>query len=295
MIGLRVPQKLLDAPGVAALIEVLQMRGEPSFPFLESNKTLRHYRKLLIALDYLEYRYPTFDDDTVDEEATVDIVGPDDRVVDPVMWKTPDREGWLTKQGHRVRSWKQRWFVLQNDMLFYFETPPQPDVRPLGSVSLRGAEVSLENGSSGSGDRGLASGSGGSGSLGGGGGNFANNGPGTVSGTIRSYLPQFLTSRNATLRVVEHWKGGSRIFLLQAPAEDELVEWERAIRRASERAPVPLNAKKNVIGTDVDLHALINTNNPLEKYHNFKGSSFFLLLLFCNLKNLHYFLKTSYW
>lgn len=32
---------------------------QPSFPFLESSKTVRHYRALLIALEYLDYRYPS--------------------------------------------------------------------------------------------------------------------------------------------------------------------------------------------------------------------------------------------
>ena len=33
----------------------------------------------------------------------------------------PDREGWLWKQGGRVKSWKRRWFILNDNCLYYFE------------------------------------------------------------------------------------------------------------------------------------------------------------------------------
>jgi cytohesin len=32
------------------------------------------------------------------------------------------KEGWLWKQGGRVRNWKRRWFVITDGCLFYFET-----------------------------------------------------------------------------------------------------------------------------------------------------------------------------
>ncbi len=33
------------------------------------------------------------------------------------------KEGWLTKQGNSVKSWKKRWFVLKEDCLYYYRYP----------------------------------------------------------------------------------------------------------------------------------------------------------------------------
>ena len=33
----------------------------------------------------------------------------------------PDREGWLWKQGGRYKTWKRRWFILNDKCLYYFE------------------------------------------------------------------------------------------------------------------------------------------------------------------------------
>jgi hypothetical protein len=32
-----------------------------------------------------------------------------------------DREGWLWKQGGRYKTWKRRWFILNDNCLYYFE------------------------------------------------------------------------------------------------------------------------------------------------------------------------------
>lgn len=60
------------------------------------------------------------------------------------MWRDPDKEGQLVKQGpsppsaylpthpaplgHVMKNWKARWFVIKNDNLFYFK---KKGVRPL--------------------------------------------------------------------------------------------------------------------------------------------------------------------
>jgi hypothetical protein len=144
MIGLRIPQKLLDTPEISAVVDALHLRSEPSFPFLESSRTVRHYRKLLILLEYLDYRYPSSEEVEVEEASVaLQVVSPEERLVDAIMWKTPDKEGFLNKQGHRVRSWKNRYFMLQADMLFYFVSRPEnSSVMPLGSICLRGAVIS---------------------------------------------------------------------------------------------------------------------------------------------------------
>eukprot|EP00163_Fabomonas_tropica_P032513 TRINITY_DN8210_c0_g1_i2.p1 TRINITY_DN8210_c0_g1~~TRINITY_DN8210_c0_g1_i2.p1 ORF type:complete len:169 (-),score=21.22 TRINITY_DN8210_c0_g1_i2:419-925(-) len=36
---------------------------------------------------------------------------------------TVQRRGWLSKRGHFVKSWKNRWFVLRGKLLYYFEKP----------------------------------------------------------------------------------------------------------------------------------------------------------------------------
>jgi hypothetical protein len=34
-----------------------------------------------------------------------------------------EKSGYLTKQGHRVKNWKRRWWVLKNGSLSYFKNP----------------------------------------------------------------------------------------------------------------------------------------------------------------------------
>jgi len=60
------------------------------------------------------------------------------------MWREPDREGTLKKQGHIVPNWKQRWFILKNTNLFYFKK--KGESKPLGEIPLEGSAVrKMEN------------------------------------------------------------------------------------------------------------------------------------------------------
>lgn len=52
----------------------------------------------------------------------------------------PDREGWLMKQGGRYKSWKRRWFILNDNCLYYFEYTT--DKEPRGIIPLENIEVS---------------------------------------------------------------------------------------------------------------------------------------------------------
>ena len=46
-----------------------------------------------------------------------------DETYDDLMYTffSPDREGWLVKQGGSWKSWKRRWFVLSDRCLYYFQ------------------------------------------------------------------------------------------------------------------------------------------------------------------------------
>ena len=47
---------------------------------------------------------------------------------------TGNKEGYLTKCGGTIKTWKKRWFVLKGDTLFYFKTPKDTDLT--GSITL---------------------------------------------------------------------------------------------------------------------------------------------------------------
>eukprot|EP01127_Copromyxa_protea_P005374 TRINITY_DN15312_c0_g1_i1.p1 TRINITY_DN15312_c0_g1~~TRINITY_DN15312_c0_g1_i1.p1 ORF type:complete len:484 (+),score=103.94 TRINITY_DN15312_c0_g1_i1:376-1827(+) len=63
--------------------------------------------------------------------------------MDPSLWNRPDKEGELKKQGHVVKSWKTRWFIIQGDQLFYFKSRQEQN-RPLGQVPLDGCTVRVD-------------------------------------------------------------------------------------------------------------------------------------------------------
>ena len=46
---------------------------------------------------------------------------------------------WMVKQGHIVKNWKERWFVLQEARLYYFKT--RGAEKPISVINLLGASV----------------------------------------------------------------------------------------------------------------------------------------------------------
>jgi len=49
------------------------------------------------------------------------------------------KEGILTKQGHRVKNWKQRYFVLEGFFLKYYKRKGETD--PQGVIPLKGCKI----------------------------------------------------------------------------------------------------------------------------------------------------------
>jgi len=47
---------------------------------------------------------------------------------------SPDKDGFLTKQGGSIKTWKRRWFVLKGSTLFYFKT--KQDTEETGRIEL---------------------------------------------------------------------------------------------------------------------------------------------------------------
>jgi len=62
------------------------------------------------------------------------------------MWSKPAKQGELKKQGHFVKNWKTRWFILQQDRLFYFKNRTDP--MPIDFIPLNGCKVTPSKASS---------------------------------------------------------------------------------------------------------------------------------------------------
>lgn len=55
------------------------------------------------------------------------------------------KEGWLTKQGALVKSWKRRWFKTEGNFMKYYKNPK--DAKEQGIIPLSGSQVFLIDGS----------------------------------------------------------------------------------------------------------------------------------------------------
>ncbi|KAG2491125.1 hypothetical protein HYH03_010569 [Edaphochlamys debaryana] len=65
-------------------------------------------------------------------------------------WHTPERCGWLQKQGEYIKTWRRRWFVMKQGKIFWFKSEVvTPDSIPRGVVdvnkclSIKGAEDTI--------------------------------------------------------------------------------------------------------------------------------------------------------
>merc|ERR1719410_2200554 len=64
-----------------------------------------------------------------------------DETYDDLMYTffSPEREGWLEKQGGNWKNWKRRWFVLNDRCLYYFQHTAE--TAPKGIIPLEGVKV----------------------------------------------------------------------------------------------------------------------------------------------------------
>ncbi|KAG7334501.1 hypothetical protein KOW79_002908 [Hemibagrus wyckioides] len=102
------------------------------------------------------------------------------------------KRGYLVKQGHNVKNWKVRLFVLRSDpgFLHYYD-PSKDDITPAGGFSLRGCLVSSLD------DNGIPSG---------------------VKGKVQGNLFKIITQTD-------------RHYFIQAPTHQEKMEWINAIKQ----------------------------------------------------------------
>jgi len=55
------------------------------------------------------------------------------------VFTNAEKKGWMTKQGGRIKTWKRRWFILNDTGLYYFKKPQ--DTEPCGIIMLDNVEV----------------------------------------------------------------------------------------------------------------------------------------------------------
>ncbi|KAJ6236294.1 cytohesin 4a-related [Anaeramoeba flamelloides] len=56
-----------------------------------------------------------------------------------ITFINPEKKGWLTKQGGRIKTWKNRWFLLSYNCLYYFKAIE--DKEPCGIIPLDDVKV----------------------------------------------------------------------------------------------------------------------------------------------------------
>jgi ankyrin repeat protein len=60
-----------------------------------------------------------------------------ERAIDPQS--SAEKSGWLRKQGGRIKTWKDRWFVLKDNCLYYYKS--DKDTQPCGIIPLENVVV----------------------------------------------------------------------------------------------------------------------------------------------------------
>jgi len=106
-------------------------------------------------------------------------------------------EGWLTKRGGRVHTWKRRWVILSGSVLYYFEDAKSPE--PKGLVPLEDVTVRT------SGERAFA---------------FTLSHDAADGGKLKS-----AKAKGGTMQAGKH-----TVFVFAAEGEEERQRWMRAVR-----------------------------------------------------------------
>merc|ERR1711970_891976 len=45
----------------------------------------------------------------------------EERIAGGEFWHSPERCGWLLKQGEHIKTWRRRWFILKQGRMFWFK------------------------------------------------------------------------------------------------------------------------------------------------------------------------------
>lgn len=53
--------------------------------------------------------------------------------------------GWLTKQGGRIKTWKRRWFILSDQVLYYFKDKQESTSKACGIIPLENIEIRISD------------------------------------------------------------------------------------------------------------------------------------------------------
>lgn len=77
--------------------------------FIHNNRTINNEGPL--PQDFMEELY----DKIVHEEIKME--------TDGQVFMNAEKKGWMTKQGGRIKTWKRRWFILSDNVLYYFKNP----------------------------------------------------------------------------------------------------------------------------------------------------------------------------
>jgi len=72
-------------------------------------------------------------------ETLYDRIVEDEIKMEQGVFTNAEKKGWLTKQGGRIKTWKRRWFILNDTGLYYFKKPQ--DSEPCGIIMLDNVEI----------------------------------------------------------------------------------------------------------------------------------------------------------
>eukprot|EP01100_Stratorugosa_tubuloviscum_P002714 TRINITY_DN1645_c0_g1_i2.p1 TRINITY_DN1645_c0_g1~~TRINITY_DN1645_c0_g1_i2.p1 ORF type:complete len:1407 (-),score=647.45 TRINITY_DN1645_c0_g1_i2:5-4201(-) len=142
-----------------------------------------------------------------------------------ILTKT-EKEGWLVKQGGRIKTWKKRWFILSSQSLYYFASPDSDRAKPIGVITLENLVVREYP---------------------------------KKKLTFELYSPNKEPINTKKMSANKSQKGHHDNFIMSASTELEVQEWIEAIRSNCSSNPLlqlMQQKKKNQVSNTVDSIAL---------------------------------------